>query len=39
MTHEVANKVVNQIRFASPYNQLVIESDDGTPPQVFDAQT
>jgi hypothetical protein len=37
-TREVADKVVNLIRFASPYKQLVIESEDGGPPQVFDAQ-
>jgi hypothetical protein len=37
-TREVADKVVNLIRFASPFKQLVIESEDGLPPEVFDAQ-
>jgi len=37
-TREVADKVVNLIRFASPFKQLVIEFADGMPPQVVATQ-
>jgi hypothetical protein len=37
-TREVADKVVNLIRFASPYKQLVIESEDGMSPEHFDVK-